>query len=173
MCLQTTWRNETVSIKRNHLNCRSVHLIAQAPISQHSQTTHRPFQGIAPMQKSHRSSKIWIWKNNFTTNCFQSMKLLVCHGMAGAVLPGSRMSCQITICRPKFFSLAEILIALLMHWAEFCVQSTLGSCTYYVITFGGPERPLPPLCNIVIIWAYPPPLCNTVIIWPYPPYVKL
>ena len=39
-----------------------------------------------------------------------------------------------------------------------------GSCTYYVITFGGPERPLPPLCNIVIIWAYPP-LCNTVIIW--------
>ena len=47
-----------------------------------------------------------------------------------------------------------------------------GSCTYYVITFGGPETPLPPLCNIVIIWAYPP-LCNTVINWPYPPYVKL
>ena len=32
-----------------------------------------------------------------------------------------------------------------------------GSCTYYVITFGGPKRP-PPLCNIVIIWAYPPPM---------------
>ena len=32
-----------------------------------------------------------------------------------------------------------------------------GSCTYYVITFGGPERPPPP-CNIVIIWAYPPPM---------------
>ena len=33
----------------------------------------------------------------------------------------------------------------------------MGSCTYYVITFGGSERhPSPPLCNIVIIWAYPP-----------------
>ena len=30
------------------------------------------------------------------------------------------------------------------------------------------SRESPPLCNIVIIWAYPP-LCNTVIIWPYPP----
>ena len=46
-----------------------------------------------------------------------------------------------------------------------------GSCTYYVITFGGPKSPPPP-CNIVIIWAYPP-LCNTVIISPYPPSVKL
>ena len=46
-----------------------------------------------------------------------------------------------------------------------------GSCIYYVITFGGPERPTPP-CNIVIIWAYPP-LCNTVIILPYASYVKL
>ena len=36
---------------------------------------------------------------------------------------------------------------------------------------GSRETP-PPLCNIVIIWAYPP-LCNTVIISPYPPYVKL
>ena len=139
MCLQTTWRNENVSIKRNHLNCRSVHLIAQAPISQHSQTTHRPFQGIAPMQKSHRSSKIWIWKNNFTTNCFQSMELLVCHEMAGAVLPGSRMSCQITICRPKFFSLAEILIALLMHWVEFSVQSAYN-VENYDMNFNGHRR---------------------------------
>ena len=44
-------------------------------------------------------------------------------------------------------------------------KTNKGSCTYYVITFGGPERPPP--CNIVIIWAYPP-LCNTVIIWQYP-----
>ena len=29
-----------------------------------------------------------------------------------------------------------------------------GPCTYYIFTFGGPERPPPP-CNIVIIWAYP------------------
>ena len=35
-----------------------------------------------------------------------------------------------------------------------------GSCTYYVITFGGPKSP-PPLCNIVIIVAYPPmSYCN-------------
>ena len=42
-----------------------------------------------------------------------------------------------------------------------------GSCTYYVITFGGPERP-PPLCNTVIILPYPP-LCKVVIISTYPP----
>ena len=34
-----------------------------------------------------------------------------------------------------------------------------GSCTYYVITFWGPERPPPP--------------CNNIIIWLYPPYVKI
>ena len=34
------------------------------------------------------------------------------------------------------------------------------------------SRETPPLCNIVIIWAYPP-LCNIVIIWAYPPYVIL
>ena len=34
--------------------------------------------------------------------------------------------------------------------------------------WGSGETP-PPLCNIVIIWAYPP-LCNTVIISPYPQF---
>ena len=49
-------RNATHSLLR-----RCIHRIARAPISRHSQTTHKPFLGIVPMQKSHRSQKCFGW----------------------------------------------------------------------------------------------------------------
>ena len=53
-----------------------------------------------------------------------------------------------------------------LHWAVLGWTGLYGVMHILRNHFWGSREP-PPLCNIVIIWAYPP-LCNTVIIWPYP-----
>ena len=66
------------------------------------------------------------------------------------------------VCASLSLELEDDLLPLLSELPLRPVNPNKGSCTYYVITFEGPERPPPP-CNIVIIWAYPP-LCNIEII---------
>ena len=66
-------------------------------------------------------------------------------------------------CRQPYISyvLYDHLLRILfvLFWRSEGQKHYQGSCTYYVITFGGPETPLPPIwyCNHLGIPPLPPP----------------
>ena len=82
--------------------------------------------------------RVWVLLSHRPSLFVDIFSLLVPVSLLNAWLP----HCQ--RCEARVTKRAQVQVPWIT-WSRYFNNNNKGSCTYYVITFGGPERPLPPM----------------------------